>query len=165
MKNAKNQSTLGYANRACLAFAVFTCTVIALVEGLGCLSADAASTLFVDADPAAAAQAAGSSEEKARDSVASDAEAKWADGTYEGDGKGIGGSVPVTVTVEGGVITVVEVGDNSETDGIGTKAIAEIPGAIIAANGTEGVDTVSGATITSKAIKDAVDAALEGAAL
>ena len=73
--------------------------------------------------------------------------------------------MPVTVTVEGGVITAVEVGDNSETDGIGTKAIAEIPGAIIAANGTEGVDTVSGATITSKAIKDAVDAALEGAAL
>ena len=61
MKNAKNQSTLGYANRACLAFAVFTCTVIALVEGLGCLSADAASTLFVDADPAAAAQAAATS--------------------------------------------------------------------------------------------------------
>ena len=117
------------------------------------------------AEEAAAAQAAGSSEEKARDSVASGAEAKWADGTYEGDGKGIGGSVPVTVTVEGGVITAVEVGDNSETDGIGTKAIAEIPGAIIAANGTEGVDTVSGATITSKAIKDAVDAALEGAAL
>ncbi len=129
-------------------------------EAAAAISAAAAKA----AEEAAAAQAAaGSSEEKARDSVAG-GEAKWADGTYTGDGKGMGGSVPVTVTVEGGAITAVEVGDNSETDGIGTKAISELPGAIIAANGTEGVDAVSGATVTSKAILSAVDAALEGAA-
>ena len=119
------------------------------------------------AEEAAAAQAeqekAGSSEEKARDAVAGGAEAKWVDGTYTGDGKGMGGNVPVTVTVEGGVITSVEVGDNSETDGIGTKAIEQLPAAIVAANGTEGVDAVSGASVTSKAIFSAVDAALEGA--
>ena len=38
-----------------------------------------------------------------------------ADGTYEGSAKGIGGDVPVTVTVEGCKITAVEVGENSET--------------------------------------------------
>ena len=70
----------------------------------------------------------------------------------------------MTVTVEGGAIISVEVGDNSETDGIGTKAISELPAAIVAANGTEGVDAVSGATVTSKAILSAVDSALEGAA-
>ncbi len=131
-------------------------------EAAAAISAAAAKA----AEEAAAAQAqAGSSEEKARDSVAGGAaEAKWVDGTYTGDGKGMGGSVPVTVTVEGGAITSVEVGDNSETDGIGTKAISELPGAIVAANGTEGVDAVSGATVTSKAILSAVDAALEGAA-
>ena len=79
------------------------------------------------------------------------------DGQYEASGKGIGGNVPVTVTVEGGVITAVEVGENSETQGIGTKAIEQLPDAIVAANGTEGVDAVAGATVTSKAIFTAVE--------
>jgi len=86
-----------------------------------------------------------------------------ADGTYTGNGKGIGGTVPVTVTVEGGVITAVEVGDNAETVGIGSKAIEKLPALIVEANGVEGVDGVSGATITSKAIFDGVAKALEGA--
>ena len=79
------------------------------------------------------------------------------DGTYEAAGKGIGGDVPVTVTVEGGAITAVEVGDNSETQGIGSNAIEQLPAAIVAANGTAGVEGVSGATITSTAIFDAVN--------
>ena len=70
----------------------------------------------------------------------------------------------MTVTVEGGVITAVEVGDN-QTDGIGTKAIAEIPGAIIAINGTEGVDTVSGATTSPLRPSRTPLMLLEGAAL
>ena len=61
-------------------------------------------------------------------------------------------------------VAAVEVGDNSETDAIGTKAISEPPSAIVAANGTDGVDAVSGATVTSKAILSAVNASLEGAA-
>ncbi len=79
------------------------------------------------------------------------------DGTYEAAGKGIGGDVPVTVTVEGGVVTSVEVGDNSETQGIGSNAIEQLPDAIVAANGTAGVSAVSGATVTSNAIFDAVN--------
>ena len=82
---------------------------------------------------------------------------EYADGTYEAAGKGIGGNVPVTVTVEDGKITAVEVGDNSETQGIGSKAIEQLPSAIVAANGTTGVDAVSGATITSSAIFTAVE--------
>lgn len=46
---------------ACLAFAVLACAVLALVVGLGCLSADAASTLSVDPDPAGTAQSAAAS--------------------------------------------------------------------------------------------------------
>ena len=83
-----------------------------------------------------------------------------ADGTYTGSGKGIGGSFDVTVTVEGGKITAVEVGENSETQGIGSKAIEQLPALIVEANGTEGVEGVSGASVTSKAIFDAVNAAL-----
>ena len=82
------------------------------------------------------------------------------DGFYTAEGKGIGGKVPVTVAIENGRITAVEVGDNSETQGIGSKAIEQLPSAIVAANGTEGVDAVSGATVTSKAIFTAVDEAL-----
>ena len=96
-------------------------------------------------------------------SAAADASAV-ADGSYEGSAKGIGGDVPVTVTVSGGKITDVTVGDNSETQGIGSKAIEQLPAKIVAAGGTDGVDAVSGATVTSKAIFEAVNAALGSAA-
>ena len=84
-------------------------------------------------------------------------------GEYFAEGKGIGGKVPVTVTIDGGAIVDVEVGKNSETQGIGSKAIEQLPGAIIEANGTDGVDATSGATVTSKAIFTAVDDCLEQA--
>ena len=101
-----------------------------------------------------------------KDANADDAKAEagaLADGTYEGTGKGIGGDVPVTVTVKDGAIESVEVGDNSETQGIGSNAIEQLPELIVEANGTEGVDGVSGATITSNAIFATVDEALEQA--
>ncbi len=93
------------------------------------------------------------------------ANAAYADGTYTASGTGIGGDVPVTVTVEGGKIASVEVGRNSETDGIGSKAIESLPDAIVAANGTTGVDGVSGATVTSGAILSAVQDCLAQAAV
>ena len=114
-----------------------------LVAGLG-LAGVAVSSNFVA--PATAAEAASS----------------LADGTYTGTGKGIGGNVPVTVTVSGGKISDVTVGDNSETQGIGSKAIEQLPAKIVEANGTDGVDAVSGASVTSKAIFTAVDEALAG---
>ena len=82
------------------------------------------------------------------------------DGSYTAEGKGIGGKVPVTVEIRGGKIAEVTVGDNSETQGIGSKAIEQLPAKIVEAGGTEGVDAVSGATVTSKAIFDAVNTAL-----
>ena len=85
------------------------------------------------------------------------ASATFADGTYEATGRGMGGDVPVTVTIEGGVITAVEVGDNSETQGIGSNAIEQLPAKIVEANGTNGVEVVSGASMTSNAIFDAVN--------
>ena len=86
------------------------------------------------------------------------------DGFYTAEGKGIGGKVPVTVAIENGRITAVEVGDNSETQGIGSNAIEQLPAKIVEANGTEGVDAVSGATVTSKAIFTAVNSCLKQAA-
>ena len=85
------------------------------------------------------------------------------DGTYTAEGKGIGGKVPVTVTVKDGKVSEVKVGGNSETQGIGSKAIEQLPAKIVEANGLEGVDAVSGATVTSKAIFTAVEDCLSQA--
>ena len=94
---------------------------------------------------------------------AASADGEYADGTYEASGKGIGGDVPVTVTVKDGKVAEVTVGDNSETQGIGSNAIEQLPALIVEAGGTEGVEGGSGATVTSNAILDAVETALEGA--
>lgn len=79
--------------------------------------------------------------------------------TLTGAAQGFGGEVAVTLTVEGGKITAVEITGANETPGIGTKAIEELPAKIVEANGAA-VDTVAGATVTSKAIIAAVEAAM-----
>lgn len=77
-----------------------------------------------------------------------------------GKAKGFGGEVIATVTLEDGKIISVEIDGSKETQGIGTKAIEELPGLIVKAGNTE-VDVVSGATTTSKAIIAAVNNALD----
>ena len=74
-----------------------------------------------------------------------------------------GGDLTVKVTIAGGVIAGVEVVSHSETAGISDAPIAKVPAAIVAGN-TPDVDTVSGATVTSNAIMDAVALCLEQAA-
>lgn len=79
--------------------------------------------------------------------------------TLEGTAEGFGGEVKVTVTVNGDDITeVVAVGD-SETQGIGSNAIEQLPAKIAEADKAE-VDVVAGATVTSNAIIEAVNNAL-----
>ncbi|MEY8416817.1 FAD-dependent oxidoreductase [Tissierella praeacuta] len=74
--------------------------------------------------------------------------------------KGFGGDVTVTVTLKDGVITDVKAEGPNETEGIGSKAIEELPALIVKANSAD-IDGMSGATITSNAIKTAVKAALK----
>lgn len=73
--------------------------------------------------------------------------------------KGFGGDVVVTVTLTGDKITEVTAQGDNETTGIGSNAIEQLPGKIVEANSVD-VDGVSGATVTSNAIKSAVKAAL-----
>ena len=75
---------------------------------------------------------------------------------------GHNGPMTVKVTVNQGKIAEVRVGNNQETQGIGTRAIEEIPGAIVKANSAT-VDSVTGATVSSEAIKQAVRQALSKA--
>lgn len=84
---------------------------------------------------------------------------KYDDGTYAGTAKGRNGDVAVSVTVTGGKIASVVVTKHEETPGIADPAITGIPAAIVKAGSTK-VDAVSGATLTSDAIKKAVDNAL-----
>lgn len=89
------------------------------------------------------------------------ASAEQADGVYEGAAQGMNGPVKVAVTVTDGVISQVEVLEHSETPGISDPAIEQIPAAIVAANSAD-VEAVSGATMTSNGIMQAVAAALSG---
>ena len=77
---------------------------------------------------------------------------------------GMGGKVSVTVTLDAdGKISKVEVTRESETEGIGSKAIEAMPAEFVGCSTAEEIDaldTVSGATVTSNALKEAVKAAM-----
>ncbi|OON85866.1 hypothetical protein BXO88_10540 [Oribacterium sp. C9] len=82
--------------------------------------------------------------------------------TATGEAQGLGGPVTVEITATADKIYNLTATGDSETPGIGTKALEELPGAIISANSIS-VDSVSGATVTSDAIKEAAKKALESA--
>lgn len=79
--------------------------------------------------------------------------------TLVGKGQGYGGEITVAVTVNGEDIVSVEAVGKDETEGVGSRAIDELPDRIVKADSTD-VDGVSGATKTSDAIKQAVNKAL-----
>ncbi len=81
--------------------------------------------------------------------------------TLTGTAQGYGGEVSVTVKVSGDDIMSVDAVGEKETQGVGSNAIDQLPAKIEEADSTD-VESVSGATVTSDAIKEAVDNALEG---
>ena len=85
-------------------------------------------------------------------------------GDFTATAKGFGGDVSVTLTLTDGAITGCTAEGKDETEGVGSQAIAKMPGEI-AESGSIAVDGVSGATATSTAIKEAAAAALTAAGL
>ena len=85
-------------------------------------------------------------------------------GDFTATAKGFGGDVSVTLTLTDGAITGCTAEGKDETQGVGSEAIAKMPGEI-AESGSIAVDGVSGATVTSTAIKEAAAAALTAAGL
>lgn len=82
---------------------------------------------------------------------------------YLGTSAGYGGDVTVRVTMADGKISQVEVLKHSETPSIGTNAIDALPtqfNGLSTADEIDALDAVSGASITSGALKEAVKAAL-----
>ena len=80
--------------------------------------------------------------------------ATYKDGSYTGEGKGRESVITVQVDVKGGKIADVKV-THSETPGIGSKAAELLPGRSVERQSPQ-VDGVTGATITSTAIRTAV---------
>ncbi|EHL06117.1 FMN-binding domain protein [Desulfitobacterium hafniense DP7] len=93
-------------------------------------------------------------------SAESGAASGYKDGTYEGvSPNGIHGEIAVAVEIADGKIADVKVTSHGETEGIGTLAVEQLPGKIVEAQSTE-VDGVSGASVSSAAIKEAINDAL-----
>ena len=90
---------------------------------------------------------------------AQDQSGTYTPGVYTASAKGNNADVKVEVEVSATEIVSVKVVEHQETPGISDKAISELPATIVAAQGL-GVDTVSGATVTSKAILEAVAACM-----
>ena len=89
--------------------------------------------------------------------------ATYNDGTYEATVDAAHGPLSVEVTVADGVISDVVVTEHSETEGLTDPAVTDLPTEIVESNSTD-VVVVSGATVTSNAVKSAVDEALFAAA-
>jgi uncharacterized protein with FMN-binding domain len=84
------------------------------------------------------------------------------DGKYRGAALGKEDPVTVEVTIAGGRIVKVEILQHGDTPGIGDAAFEALPDAIVEAQSTK-VDAVSGATLSSQGVIDAVRAAIAAA--
>ncbi len=79
--------------------------------------------------------------------------------TLTGTAKGFGGDVTVTLTMDGDKIVAASIEGKDETPTVGGAALEELEKQIVEA-GSADFDGVSGATVTSTGVKDAVKAAL-----
>ncbi|MDU5998744.1 MAG: FMN-binding protein, partial [Finegoldia magna] len=83
------------------------------------------------------------------------------DGEYEGNSQGYGGDFKVKIKIKNGELSAINVVTNNETPEYYEKASVII--AQILEKGNTDVDSISGATISSEAIKNAVNDALHKA--
>ena len=85
----------------------------------------------------------------------------YADGVYTGKAVGNGGKMTVEVTIASGKIDKISVLESSESPEMVAAVEGTLIPQIIDNQGTENVDTVSGASNTSKAVLSAVSEILE----
>lgn len=107
----------------------------------------------------------GASEENAGEGHAGSEEdfaAGYADGTWEGEGRGLNGPIRTAVVVEDGKITEIKILEQSDDESYFTDARQGIVSEILKQQTSE-VDTVSGATFSSEGIVEAVREALTSA--
>lgn len=85
------------------------------------------------------------------------------DGTYTGEAQGNNDLIKLTVTVADGVISAVTIDEHAETAGIWEPAETTVVESVIGKTTADGADTASGATVSSEAIIEAINMALEQA--
>lgn len=99
---------------------------------------------------------------EAEETKAEETKAVAVEGALTGTAKGFGGEIQAQVTAdENGTITALLLTGEGETPEIGGTAMEELTSAILEKGTVEGVDAVSGATVTSEGVFAAVKAALE----
>jgi len=146
--------------------------LVGVLSGCGGSSdtASDAAAPAADTEPAETAEAAETSdtaetEEPADTAGASEDQSDVPNEIYTGVAAGYHGDIKVEVEIDkDGKIVRVDVLENNETENVGTIAIEKIPG-LIASENTLDVDAVTGATVTTQGIKDAVANALTNAGL
>ena len=89
-------------------------------------------------------------------SAAPSATGTYTPGTYEATAVGFGGEVKVTMTFDAENVTDVKIEAGSETPSVGGAAAETLAAAVMEKQSAE-IDTVSGASITSGAVKTAVE--------
>lgn len=126
-------------------------------EGSGSKDAASAEQLAMRLDDPWAQEAPADAQAKAAGTLA--------DGVYTGEGKGMEGPITVTLLVQGNRISCLETTQEGESQSRGGyEAIRDgrFAAMIEAAQGSD-IDAVSGATITTAGVKQAVDDALSQA--
>lgn len=124
-------------------------------------SSDSASAETADSSSAAqdSSSAADTSSASGSSSDASQSSGQYTDGTYTGTGTGLRGTTEVSVTVENGVISSIEVVSYQDDSQYFNRAKSTVISEILDAQSVD-VSTVSGATFSSNGIIEAVANAL-----
>lgn len=81
--------------------------------------------------------------------------ATFTPGEYEASAQGFGGAINVKLTVDEEAITAIEITGAGETPTLGGTAIEQFNEAYVGKADADAVDSVTGATITSDAVKSA----------
>ena len=102
-------------------------------------------------------------EETSRPKISEDAAPAYKDGTYTGEATGNNGKIAVEDIVKDGFIDEINVTEHHETSTIFSSIQKNLIPDIIYSQTTEGVDAVTGASNSSTAMFEAVNAALASA--
>ena len=129
------------------------------LTAVGCSSSSAGTQETTAAGTQGTAGTAAQEPATAAQEPATAAQEAGVSGSFEGTAQGFGGEVKVTLTLENGILTGVSAEGADETPDVGGRALELMPAAMAAANSIE-VDGVAGASLTSKAIREAAESAL-----
>ena len=140
---------------------LISCTLALSLAACSGTSSDSSSDTAEESEETEEAEeetAEETAEEETSEETAEEEEEASAE-TLTGTATGYGGDVTVTITMDGDTITACTIDGPDETESVGGAALEELAEQVVAANGPD-IDGVSGATVTSDAVRNATSAAL-----